>query len=67
MLFFVASRKKDWIDVGFNFVNPLAAKAVRQMSNGYVANVAAVPASAPEQNATADGLVLRFCIVSTAC
>lgn len=37
------------------------------MSNGYVARVAAVPANAPEQNATADGLVLRFCMVSIAC
>ena len=32
------------------------AKAVRQISNGYVAKVAAVPAAAPEQNATAVGL-----------
>jgi hypothetical protein len=32
---------------------PCAAKVVRQISNGYVANVATTPAVAPDTNATA--------------
>lgn len=41
-------------DVG---ITPLAAKIVRQMSNGYVDMVAQTPAPAPAKNAIAVGLV----------
>ena len=39
---------------------PRAAKAVLQISKGYVTIVAHVPAAAPEQNATAVGLDAIF-------
>ena len=48
------------MELGSNVVKPLAANAVLQISKGYVANVAAVPASAPETNATAEGLELTL-------
>ena len=55
-VFLVASLKNDCIELGSNVVKPRVANAVQHMSNGYVANVAAVPANASEQNATAEGL-----------
>ena len=65
----VARVKKDFMDVAVVAVTvvlverPRIAKAVRQMSKGYVASVAAVPAAAPEQNATAVGLEPILCSV----
>jgi hypothetical protein len=39
-------------------LSPCAAKAVRQMSSGYVASVAQTPALAPETNATVVGEIV---------